>query len=184
MRRMFSEKQIKNIVADAPEQVVKALENQDVKVKTIEQSQPNWEFDIKDILNPLVFKDKSNLYAKMVLLNKELSIVISGSYVAQTESNTYKNFVANAALTIPEEIASKIYRADGTTINEAPSTTSGFAPNITEFTCVRQNPTVGNSNVIISSTFAKGLNIVVYGFGATTEDDECYIDLRVQLLII
>ena len=46
MRKMFSKNQIKRMVAESPEEVVEALVNQDVKVKTIEQSEANWDLDI------------------------------------------------------------------------------------------------------------------------------------------
>lgn len=183
MRRMYSLAQIQAIVALMASKGELDFSNVDIKAKTVSQSQANWEVDIKSLLNPLVFKDTSTLYAKMCLYGNELSIVISGKFVAQTESNTYKALITNKEVDIPNAIAEKIFRAEGTSLKVNPTSTSGFNANITESMYVGQNPTVGYGPAILSSSFAKGLSLTVYGYGTTTEDDECYIDYRIQLLI-
>lgn len=173
MRRMYSEKQLKELIQEG-------VESGEIKQYT---TKPDWEYDIKSLLNTSFFKDTSKLYAKMILFGNELSIVISGAFTVLTDANTYKGLITAQTLNIPLDVASKIYRADGTTFNQSPSADT-YASIITEFNYVRQNPSVGDGNCIVSSTFANGLSITVYNFGATTEDDECYIDVRVQLLII
>ena len=53
MRKMFSEKQIKTMVGESSTEIVSALQNQDLKVKTLEQSEANWNAnDIFDDYTP------------------------------------------------------------------------------------------------------------------------------------
>ena len=178
MRRMYSENQIKNFVKGADWSDV------DLVVNTITQDTPNWELDIKSLLNTSFFKDTDDLYAKFCLYGNELSLVISGKFIAKADSNTYHAILYNQELTdMPDSLASKIFRADGTTFKEAPTDTTGFNPNITAFPVMKGSPSLGLTYAALSSTYAKGLNLYIYGFGATTEDQECYIDLRVQLII-
>lgn len=164
--------------------LAKSLENQDVEVKTISQSQPNWEVDIKSLLTPVTFKDTTDLYAKMVLLSNELSLVISGKFVAQTEANTYKYLLNNANITIPDDIASKIFRADGTSLKEYPINGTGFNTYIVGVMGLKGTPTIGNGTVLLTSAAPKQLTLTFYGYGATTEDDVCWVDVRMQLVII
>ena len=85
------------------------LEGEDVSVKTIAQTEPNWEIDIKSILDTNFFKDTSNLYAKFVLLGNELSLVISGKFIANADTNSYHPLITNQVINIPDSIAEKIY---------------------------------------------------------------------------
>ena len=183
MRRMFSEKQLKALISGMASKGELDFTDVDIKAKTVSQSQANWEVDIKSLLNPLVFKDTSTLYAKMCLYGNELSIVISGKFIAQTESNTYKGVISNKEIDIPNYIAEKIFRADGTSLKASPSSISGFNAIITAGMSVYQNPSVSSGSALLSSLSAKKLTLNVYGFGVTTEDAACYIDYRVQLLI-
>ena len=185
MRRMFSLAQIQGIVALMASKGELDFSNVDIKAKTISQSQPNWELDIKSILNTATIKDSSNLYAKMCLYGNELSIVISGKFVAKENSNNYLSLIpSNTLIDIPDYIAEKIYRAEGTTLKEALSVASGFNAIITEFAYVKQNPTIASGTAILTSGGVKIIGLTVYSFGTTNEDDECYIDCRVQLLIV
>ena len=155
-----------------------------ITANKLSQRIPNWEVDIKSLLNTNIVKDSSKLYAKLCLVGNELSLIISGIFTAKEEANTYKAIISNKTLDIPNEIASKIFRADGSTLDENPTSTSGMNPNICEVMYVRQNPSISSGTAIIASSYTKGLSVNLYGFGATTEDAECYLDLRVQLLII
>lgn len=155
-----------------------------VVANTLEQKIPNWELDIKSMLNPNFFKDSSNLYAKLVLLGNELSLVISGKFIAKEDANPYKGFIVNKVVDIPDSIASKIFRGDGTSLDVAPSTTDLFNRTITEFMYCKNTPAISSSQIILASSYAKEISLTAYGFGATTEDQECFIDLRVQLLVI
>lgn len=176
MRRMFSENQIGEIA-------VKQLVNKDLKVKTIEQSEPNWEIDIKSILNPAVFKNTDNLYCKLCLLGNELELVISGKFIAQSLSGNLR-FILGNEITIPDELASKIFRADGTSLNENP--TSLTVPNtyICGSSLEKYTGTVGQAHFVLLSEFKKYISVNVFGFGTVAEDTECWVDLRVQLVIL
>ena len=172
---MYSEQQIKNLVQQADWSGV------DLVVNTISQDTPNWELDIKSALNGDFFKTTDDLYAKLCLYGNELSLVISGQFVAKADANSY-HALFSGTFNIPDEIASKIFRADGTNLTtDAGSGT--FDDYITAFTVVRGNPSLGTSYCLLRSSVAKFMALTVYGFNATTEDSVCYIDLRVQLLI-
>lgn len=155
----------------------------EITANKISQRVANWEIDLKSILNTAFFKDTSNLYAKLCLLGNELELVISGKFIAKADANTYKN-IFTSAIDIPDEIAEKIFRADGTSLKENKTGSGTYDAYITAFKYVRSNPTIGDGNVLLQSQLAKSFELNVYNFGATNEDDVCFIDLRVQLVII
>ena len=183
MRRMFSENQIKKLVGESSSQIVSALTNQDLKVKTIEQSEPNWEIDVKSILNPAVFKNTDNLYCKLCLFGNELELVISGKFIAQSLSGNLR-FILGNEISIPDELASKIFRADGTSLNENPSALSVPNTYICGGSLVKYTGTVGQTYFVLLSEFKKNISVNVFGLGTIAEDTECWVDLRVQLVII
>ena len=150
----------------------------------ISQRIPNWEIDLKSILNTSFFKDTSTLYAKLCLLGNELELVISGKFIAKADANAYHVLIANQFINIPNEIAEKIFRAEGTSLKVDKTGSGSYNEYITAFRYVRSNPAIGDGNVLLQSQLAKNISLNVYNFGATTEDAECFIDLRVQLTII
>lgn len=158
----------------------------DFKAKTLSQTQPNWEIDVKSLLSPNFFKDTSNLYAKMCLMGNELSLVISGKFVAKADANAYHPIFTNQVVNIPDSIASKIFRADGTSFDQNASTAqSSFDSYIAANYCLRgKGSAIQSCYFNITSLVAKTISSFIYGFGATEEDDSCYIDLRIQFLIV
>ena len=120
MRRMYSENQIKEMIENAPEQVVKALENQDVKVKTIEQSEANWSIDLSEI--SMAGLDESleytPIYERIEKIGNCLFIVATFKIKNPTESTIG---IGNVSLSVnidKEEIASKIIDFGGKALNE------------------------------------------------------------------
>ena len=180
MRKMYSKKQIEEI---ALKSTLEGIKNEDVIVKTIKQTQPNWELDVKSILNPDFFKDTSKLYAKLALLGNELSLVISGIYTAKANNDTFKTIISSQSINIPNVIASKIFRADGTNLTENP-TTSSDGSIICDFNYVRRAPQIGVGTASLTSNYSKTISLHAYNFPATKEDEVRYLDIRVQLLII
>ena len=109
---MFSEKQIK-------EMTLKSLENEDVKVKTIEQSEVNWE---KQIEFPNIENfTKLNEFCAFQLVNKTLKVVGLARYRNETETAQTFKIGTWSISDIPTEIGSKIYDAQGKTLNEEPT---------------------------------------------------------------
>ena len=107
-------------VEGEPSGVAKALEGQDVKVKTLEQTDDNWNSgDItlnNDWLNGLT---AHNAFVRMIKINKSLHVIISTTLENETESDIttgeYKPVILKT--NVPENITSKIYRKDGTACN-------------------------------------------------------------------
>ena len=177
MRRMYSEKQLENIVDEH-------LEVSDVKVKTIEQSEPNASIDISSLLNSSFFKDTSSVYAKLEVYGNVLYLVVAGKFTTKTESTTYHSILNQTDISdLGNEILSKIYRAEGSTLNNAPIDSSGFNTIISEFNYVYNHPSLGQNYAALSSTQKDKVNLIVYGMGTTTEDDSCYIDIRTFLVL-
>ena len=120
MRRMFSEKQIKRMIAESSAEVVESLVNQDVKVKTIEQSEPNWQinniFDNISIAEGLTYE---KAYGRFEEINGVLYIVHVFKITNNTEASI--NFVLSKNITLPEDIAKKIYDVTGKNVNEQSS---------------------------------------------------------------
>ena len=112
MRRMFSEKQIKKMIQEAPAEILEAIKNQDVKVKTIEQSEANFTGEITSFVN--TSGGTSNLiYGRVQQINGELHIVFIGSIANETESAITFYGTNEVSVTLPEEIADKIYDMAG-----------------------------------------------------------------------
>ena len=114
MRRMFSKKEIEEIALEK-------LKTSDVKAKTLEQSEYN--YDSGNIeLNPnwLNGVTATKSFLKFVVINKVFYVVIS--LILENETENDIAMPGNTALItqfeLPEAISSKIYRKDGTTLNQ------------------------------------------------------------------
>ena len=116
MRRMYSEKQIKRMIAESSDEVVESLVNQDVKVKTIEQSEPNWSAnDIFDELNTPEGLTYEKIYGRFEEINGVLYIVHCFKLTNATESALAFNPLKYIVL--PEKIAKKIIDLDGKSVH-------------------------------------------------------------------
>ena len=182
MRKMFSKNQIKRMVAESPQEVLEALQNQDLKVKTIEQSQANWECDIKSLLESSIIADSSSLYAKFVQYGNTIYFILSGKFINGTNTDQNAVLIDNKDIVIPDEIASKIFRADGSKLNE---NTSGTGKDL--YICgdsfIRNTNNVGSGQALIQSSASKKITFIVYGLGTHAEGDKCFIDIRIPILI-
>lgn len=117
MRRMYSENQIKNLIAESPEKVLEALQNQDLKVKTLEQSEANWSLPIESF-GKLGSLDPTIAFARIQKVNQELEIVVSVSYANETESTVSAYATDSSVIELPSEIANKIYDCNGVKVSE------------------------------------------------------------------
>lgn len=114
MKRMVDDKFIKNIQDGN-------LTNIDLKVKTIEQSDYNWEsanISISDSWSNGLTVSES--FVKLCVVNKVLYVVCSLLLTNETESSITTNSPISliAPIAIPEKIASKIYRKDGSNCSQ------------------------------------------------------------------
>ena len=117
MRRMWSKGQIKSQISGASAEVVQALQGQDVKVKTIEQSEANWE--INDIFDSISV-DEGLVYTKIYARFEEINGILYIVHIFDVENTTESsiNFAFNKNIVLPEEIAKKIYDVSGKNVHE------------------------------------------------------------------
>lgn len=124
MRRMYSENQIKKIVSAAPEAIKEALVNQDLKVKTIEQSEANFAAELNNIASLPEGVTLNMYYEGVKVINGILYVVVNCSLTNTTESSvSMPNNWLNITFDI-SKYASKIYRRDGQSIDNAKSATN------------------------------------------------------------
>ena len=113
MRRMFSEKQL--------EEVVKQTDFQDVelKVKTIKQSEPNYLFEFEvNVEDATHFEKVGTQYCRIEEVNGEIHIIILAKF-HNTDTNSRSTRLSQFDISnIPEAISSKIYGYRGP-LNEA-----------------------------------------------------------------
>lgn len=163
---------------------VQGEEKGEIIANKISQRQANWEVDLKSNLSSF-FKNKDALYCKLSLVGNILMLVISGAFIANTDANTYHPLFTNLELDIPDTLASKIFRADGTSLNEAPSSEPAtYKFYIATELGAKENPTRSYFYGALLSGARKQITMYVYNFGATTEDDEIYMNLRIPLLVL
>ena len=114
MRKMFSKNQIKEIVNQG-------LLNEDVKVKTIEQSEPNFEFNLDlSNLNGLPQDcEVEDVYTKIVQWNRELHIVFNFKITNNGESATTGFTSTSNYIDLPEEVAERIIDFAGKSVAES-----------------------------------------------------------------
>ena len=116
MRRMFSEKQIKRMVAEAPQEVLEALQNQDLKVKTVEQSEPYKSFDTSFIAPPTGI-EMTERYCKVIVVNNILYII--GSFTATNTTESSIAFPSPAfEFEVDDEVGSKIICVNGEKVSD------------------------------------------------------------------
>lgn len=110
MRRMYSENQI-----------VKVLEDKDVKVKTIEQSEANWEqdLDLTNLYNLPTGLTVTNVYSKIIQWNRELHIIFNFKINNPTENQISGFNSSTNNIDIPANIAERIIDFSGKNATEA-----------------------------------------------------------------
>lgn len=130
------------------------------------------------------FAKSNSFYAKLLIKHGVLHIILSGKFVAGTSASTNPSIVNNIFSILPEGIADKIYRADGTKITEEPSTTDWENAFVASTVSVKRvGGTISTANVILRSVAINTLRIDGYGFGTIAEDANCLLDVRIALTI-
>ena len=120
MRKMFSEKQIQKLVEDP-------LSSGEVAIvgKTLEQKEPNWEYDISEELQTMLASDlEFSGFSKFLQYGNELYFIIGGKIKNNSASqHTGACFTGQLTLELPEKIASKIYDEDGNKVSDTIAST-------------------------------------------------------------
>ena len=131
------------------------------------------------------FAKSHTLYAKLMVRHNVLYVVVSGKVVAGASASTNPSLINNFYELLPSGLAERIYRADGTTIDEALSDDTNFN---NAFICgslltKRVGSTLGSANCIMRSTASGNLRLDIYGMGSVSEDAEILIDARFVLTL-
>lgn len=176
MRRMFTEKQVKEMVLDTD------YSSRDLVVKTLSQTQPNYELDIHSVLNASIIKSDT-LYTKFVMIGNVLWLIISGNFVNGNDVANNATLINNQELTLPDKISSKIKRADGTSYNKNTSGT-GTERYICGEIFTANIGVLKNCQVILQSPSANHMTLNLFNLGSRTEDSTYFIDIRMPILII
>ena len=182
---MFSEKQIKEIVKTG-------FVNEDLKVKTIKQSQANYKLDIIELIrnspNYSNYFKSDTFYTAFEEINGILWLVISGKAITKAESTSNKALSFSLPNEFFERYGDKILKADGKNLLEVSESSS--TPNLFLFGDAAQrnlNGSQGTLNILVncSSVDAKSAwNIGFFGVGTFTDDGFIWLDIRIPIVAI
>lgn len=177
-RKMWSKKQIKEVVSDSPSEVLKALQNQDLKVKTIEQSEYEYvkDFTLSSADSDFTF---ASAFTKILVKNKSMYICIVervSNTGATSKSCTLENIVIND---LPLKYQDSIYDVNGKKLSEAPI---GVAGNI-----IARFPIYFMASLLymtITHSNTGEMTMAISGSSASiTAGTSVIIDGRIELLI-
>lgn len=110
MRRMYSLAQIQAIVALMASKGELDFSDVDLKVKTVEQSQPNFSANLSFSSN---FFQVTNIYNKFIVINGVAYVICSTKLTNNTEESATAYFIASSGLNVSTAIAEKLIDADG-----------------------------------------------------------------------
>jgi len=176
MRRMYSENQI-----------IKIVENVDLKPKSLEQLNYNWESGVLEInsewLNGIT---ASTPYCKVIVINKVLYVVLSAILSNSSESAiSTANNKPIFLIDIPEEIAKKIYRKDGTTCDKPYNAFDDIASKVL-YAPLQGARTMSNMNVLLYSPAPNKLGIYASDTRitvATGDLNRRFVDFRMFVVL-
>lgn len=205
MRRMFSEKQIKEMIsAGAQSEIAEALEGDieiggdlsvtgdlevtgDVQANTLKQSEANYSVDLHEAFssgNYSTYFKSDTAYMRFEEINGVLWFIISGLFIAQEVSGTNASF----EFIIPNEFKTKyydkIYRADGTNLTQEVSSSADIVVNS------MATQIGGTINVrafkltCLTSSANPNLAITIISYGNTAEDANVKLDIRIPITIL
>lgn len=185
MRRMFSEKQIKRLIAENPAAVLEALKGQDISAKTLEQSEPNVDIEMTEVAALPEGLVLTKYYEKAIIVNNILYITLNYNIANPTENSISltNNWLTKKAV-IPSKYASKIYRADGENITGSPSATltlNWIAPLYTKYGQYQFTPS--DLGAYIEHTAAKTIAIPFAGGASIPSNSSIFVSGRVALTL-
>ena len=170
MRKMWSKNQLKNEISGASAEVVEALNGQDVKVKTLEQSEASWSGVFEGDLPKATFTG----FKGIKIINNIFWIIISGKYTADDDYEQQTSlalYISN----IPLEYKEKIYSINGNKISD-----------------LNDYENVAQTNIIVGTSRDRGSLIgsnarfvlTLYGMSPLTAGGEIAVDCRIPLLLL
>lgn len=173
MRRMYSENQLENII----QKEIASGEN-------IVNGAWEYEQDIEledSFLNGL---EVANLFGKIQVKNGVLYIVISALLSNNTESSittgsTYIAYIKN----IPSKIASKIFRKDGSNIDNAPIGSVWNILNKKGYNTTDTGGSPGDVNINVNSNFAKQIELYARNTFSVASGSAKAFDFRVFITL-
>ena len=185
MRRMFSEKQIATIIANAISGGL--LSDIDVKAKTLEQNTANWNLPITTF-GKFGTLDAEVLFARVQKINQELEIVVSLKYTNNTESSI-SAYNVSKALDLPDEIAEKIIDFVGNSVKA--SSTGVYIASSSAWASKRSTPNTayvtGAPRLILSNESGAGKMAILLASPSSMvlpAGESLYIEGRIQLTLI
>ena len=140
MRRMYSEEQVKKLVSESSNQILSALANQDLKVKTIEQSEANTQVTIE--APTITGLTKLNEFCILEQVNKTLRFVFVARYKNEGESAVTMRLGSWTISNIPADIGEKIFDMEGKNLTQA-ATATEFKNIIRPFAIASEVSSVG-----------------------------------------
>ena len=181
MRKMFSKNQIKELAIESILQG--GLEDKEVHVGEIIEDGDTELIDLSEYINPN-FAKSHTFYCKALVKHGLLNIVVSGKFVAGSSAGANPTILTNFYPVI-SGIASKIYRADGTTIDKAISSSSPSANGyIVAGQVIKEVGTMGaTSFALIRSSAKENIDMQGFSFGTIAEDTSAWMDFRVMLVL-
>lgn len=186
---MFSEKQIKELIKNYAADG--GFGGVDLKVKTIEQAEANWSLDVTSF--PTTTNCTSEpIFCRIQQINQELHIVMLGKINNPTESdiNIYSTQVIE--VTLPEEIANKIYDVLGNKVSDTLASTARVSTNFASAygnSEVRSDMSKFMSDVVMQVINAEGANKLLIMFSRPSTINlkagkDTYLESRVSLDLI
>ena len=180
MRRMYSEKQLVNV-----------LEDKDIVAKTLEQTQVNWGGSF-DLVSANANLSLTNVYNRCEVINGILYVIVNVVMKNSSGSTVSSVSLADAVITLPNKYASKIIDCLGKNVGESGASkwiTSGLGV-IKEVSSGSQPTTYGMKLplelCLLNSNTANVLSISIAGSSTLSIPDgkDEYITGRVALTLI
>ena len=153
----------------------------------ISQSNANYSLDLRTAFqsgNYDTYFKSDTAFLRFEEINGVLWFVISGQFVAkaQTGSNATFNFVIPSEF--KEKYYSKLYRMDGTTLNNPQDFTGDILLSAMALQVAGGLSTKQIKLACATTSENPDLNLTIVAYGNTSEDDNVKIDIRIPILLI
>lgn len=143
------------------------------------------EIDITSIISGGVLRPTASTYAKIKYSENMLYLVISGKMIANSSvTSSDELLIYNGSINLPSNIASKIFRADGTALNQNPSSTTELNTliNSGSYALINASGTRSSDGFIVKSDSANTISLRLYKITTISgQNNTC--DLRMFLTL-
>lgn len=138
--------------------------------------------DLNEYINSSVVKSHT-LYAKAQVKGGYLNIIVSGEFIAQGSSSGTVRII-DSFYSLISSISDKIFRADGSSIENAPASSGVFDVVVAGNTGVRLTSGSFSQNpFVLESTASEHIALFALSFPTLNEDDKVFIDFRISLAL-